>query len=234
MEEIKQWLNSEQNYNTGLLLLQKYSKNRVLKENLAKKKHPRKLRYELAKIARVQAKPAKKQKKKKQSQPDSQQQAEAKMKTIIDKKQINYDALPSDIKALYDETVKVYKKQRSLHEKLKILEKQGADDTAKVKITYEIAGLDELIRENWAKIDNWDPNSEQEKQGKKQESEQKQLTHKQIGANRKYISSNKSKIKDDPEKWIPKIQQRVDELLASGEDFKQELKDELRECGIRI
>ncbi|MEF8811446.1 MAG: hypothetical protein V5A47_11020, partial [Bacteroidales bacterium] len=83
---------------------------------------------------------------------------------------------------------------------------------------------------NWEKIDNYDPNAEETEQQQSDEP----INFKRISANRKYISSNKKKLQQDPEKWRPKIQQRVDELLKAGETFNPNIVEELKAAGIKI
>ncbi len=223
-KEIKDWLASGKPYEEGLVLLSKYSKNRNLQRMLTRTKKPGKLEYELRKISNLQKfKPSQKQ-----EQKDRQDKG---LVQVLHEKSIKYNDLPKDLQKVYDEIKALYKERASYHEKAKLLTSQGADQATIGNLVKKIKQADDRIRERWPKIDNYDPDAEKKEDP---EEDNEPITFKRISANRKYISSNKSKLQQDPEKWRPKIQQRVDELVRAGENFKPEIVEELKSYGIKL
>ena len=53
MQTINEWLAGNRDYASGLTLLAKYSKNRILLQNLSRKPLPAKLEYELRKLSKT-------------------------------------------------------------------------------------------------------------------------------------------------------------------------------------
>ncbi|MEF8984505.1 MAG: hypothetical protein V5A51_07920 [Bacteroidales bacterium] len=226
-EEIKQWLSKGKPYEEGLMLLNKYHKNRHLRNMLARTYKPGKLERELRKISKLQQYRAKT---KPQSEKKPVSDGKKQLTEVLHNKSIKYKDLPKILQKVYDETKKLYKERASYHEKAKLLTKQGADKETIGNLVQKIKEADQKIRVNWEKIDNYDPNAEETEQQQSDEP----INFKRISANRKYISSNKKKLQQDPEKWRPKIQQRVDELLKAGETFNPNIVEELKAAGIKI
>lgn len=147
--------------------------------------------------------------------------------------EIKYADLPVRLQKLWDANTDMYKKCRSIHEKLKLMDKAN-DDDRKPLIT-EMCGMDDQIRANWTVIDEWDGKPEDLGTISKVD-----VDHKRINTNRKYISTNKEKlaelIKNEDEqgavKLREKIQTRVSELLQAKESFTDTYKAELQTLGI--
>lgn len=228
--EIKEWLSKGKPYEEGLLLLDKYSKNRNLQRMLRRVKKPEKLEYELRKISKIGKDLAVKLEKKK---PKKQAPKEVKGKgftKIIHEKSVKYHELPAELKEVYKNLKKLYKERSSYHEKAKLLTKQGADKKIIANLVQKLKDNHKEIREGWDKIDNYNPEDYKNESPEPKEP----ITNKRISANRKYISTNKKKLKADPEKWSSKIQERVDELIQAGENFKPEIVEELKDYGIKL
>jgi len=227
-KQIKDWLSNGKPYEEGLHLLDKYSKNRNLQRMLRRIHKPEKLEYELRKISRL-SKPAAKKIENQKAAEGQQQKTEQNFLEILHKKSVKYDELPNEMKQLYDDIKKLYKERSEYHTKAKLLTAQGADENVIGSLVKKIKEADKQIRINWDKIDNYEPGADQGG-----EEEKGPITNKRISANRKYISSNKSKLEEDPEKWVPKIQERVDELIQAGESFKPEIVEELKSYGVKL
>jgi hypothetical protein len=248
MATLEDWFQTK-NYEEGLTLLARYSKNRMLVQNLTKKTHPGKLEYELKKIAanhkiavkkeapKPQAqKPQKPAPKKEVKKPvylaDVPEEDREKLTIVRGKKYINPDDLPEDLKRLWEANRDSYKEIRVLSEKLKLMDNATAED--RQPLTERMCKLDDFVRANWELIDAWEPGSG--KGSKKNESGQK-IDHKRINANRKYISTNLQKLKagmDAGKAEILKdnLKLRYTELLDAGEKLNQETIDELTKAGV--
>lgn len=224
MVTIEEWLNSDKDYSIGLVLLQQVSKNKFLLQGLMRKKNQSKLEYELGKFASakpVQAKPAPEIHLKVNSSAESERR-----RVVRGTHEINYDDLPRELKARWDQNRDNYKLIRSLHEKLKLMEK--ASDADRAKLTNKIVEMDDQIRTNWDVIDKWDPTAKTDVPG---------LDHKRINANRKFICTNLPKMEtvSDPVKKAriaQNLQDRYNELKNANEVFAPETIAELTKYGI--
>jgi hypothetical protein len=241
MVTINEWFET-QDYETGLVLLAKVQKNRVLVNNLGRRRNPEKLKYELKKyrvlnvetrsIASVQPAPVAPI-----SPPSSSKdgsalagEGEGVVRAGIP------DSLPTHLKAKWHENQNNYKEIRALHEKLKLMHK-ATDDDRKV-LTERIATLDDQIRDNWETIDTYDPS-----QQPVASSQPPVIDHKRINANRKFISVNLKKLLalPDDEKAIAirttrghLILERLIELVNSGEKVGEKTLNELRKLGVEV
>ncbi len=255
MDDLKKWLeNKEPVYAEGLILLAKYGRNRILLQNLNRREHMKKLRYELEKIyghhstdkkIKSDAQKARKAAETIVLTPKTMVEeitAEKKvfrMKIVRDKKVVNYDDLPESLKKVHDQTVEAYKLQRSIHEKIKLMKE--ATDEERQPLVAELLKLDETVRENWKKIDAWDGKPDEPK-GDTPPAPPVDETVKQINSAKKYITDNKKKlaaaIEAKDEKKVVKltkgIQERVDFLIAQKQNFKPKSIDELKALGIKI
>jgi hypothetical protein len=243
----------DRHYEEGLLLLTKHSKNRVLLQNLSKKKNAAKLKYELEKVLKAMPKaeapkapqqsnfkPPKPPKPPKSAKSEKvapirrvprDENLETK-KIIRDGNVIDVDQLPGDIRKLWDQNRDAYKQMRALHEKSKLMDNASVEDRG--VLTGQLADLDDLVRDNWAVIDAWDPDENRnEKNGQSNE----KIDHKRINANRKFISTNLKKLQagineKKAEIIIDNLKIRVGELKDAGEEMDQKTLDELSKFGI--
>ena len=224
MVTIEQWFSGQKDYSTGLVLLQEMSKNKFLLQGLMRKKNQSKLEYELSKFASVKPVQAK-------QTPEIHLKvnpsAESERRRVVrGTHEINYDDLPRELKARWDQNRDNYKLIRSNHEKLKLMEK--ASDADRAKLTQKIIEMDDRIRANWEVIDNWDPNAKHDVPG---------LDHKRINANRKFICTNLVKIATVEDqvkkaKIAQNLQDRYNELKNANEVFAPDTIAELTQYGI--
>ncbi len=266
MEKIKAWLDSEDpDYHEGLILLAKNTKNRILVQNLNRRTHHKKLKYELQKIydrnvtSSKIVKANKKQAKEDQifiltpktKAEDVNPSKKLKIKVVVNKKEVDYNDLPSSLKKIYDNTVEAYKIMRTMHEKLKLMSK--APDTQRAALVEQLTKLDDTIRGNWETIDKWDGTPDEPKNDSNDSSGDNKgaddkggnsdpgIDAKRIGTNRKYITSNKTKLaklieaKDAKADALrDKVQQRVDELRKADVGFEEDTVTELKQLGIKF
>ena len=252
MVTIEQWFDTK-DYDTGYLLLCRYSKNRVLLQNLGKKKNPGKLEYELTKYVKVQSSKFKIQSKPLPpiSPPSSLNESlprdiggsalDAAGKGVVTYPDTpaqvvvttDYpDSLPPHLKAKWHFNQDSYKEIRALHEKLKLMEKATPED--RQPLTERIASLDDKIRANWEEIDGYTPGQQPEAS-----SQPPVIDHKRINANRKYISVNLKRLQEteNVEKQIKiraEVQTRYDEIKNCGEAFSSAIIKLLADAGVNI
>jgi len=244
---LQEWFDSkERDYGLGVALLGKYSKNRMLLQNLARKQNPGKLAHELKKaLDRLAALEAAEKAAVKNKKPEPQKIEgtsrdikNADMDKLIivrENKEVKFEDLPKVLQEKWEANRDAYKEIRATHEKLKLMG-EHAPATDRAPLIRRIAELDTLIRSNWDIIDAWKP-------GQKVEDPQKKdavttgIDHKRIQANRKYISTNMKKLaaeadKKKADKLRAKIQERVTELKTANEEMKPETISELKKLGI--
>lgn len=220
--ELKVWF-EEKDYGIGLAILGNHCKNRVLLQNLGRKKNPEKLEYELTKIAN-----------KKEIAVIAEIQPLSHSDQVIDimnndTRNDNPDILPKHLQVKWHENHDAYKEIRALHEKLKLMEK--ATPEYRQPLTERLASLDDKIRANWELIDAWQPGAESAA------ATVVKIDHKRINANRKFISSNLKKLLIHPEVITPdklrnELQKRWNELKQSGEEVSKETKTDLTFVGV--
>jgi hypothetical protein len=245
MATLNDWFNKK-DYEEGLLLLARYSKNRMLIQNLGKRKNPGKLEYELKKftdqlridikkpVVKKATEAKKTSNKKVVVTEDPAPEGQRELKIIRGKRTINPDDLPVDIKKLWEGIRDSYKEIRALSEKLKLMEESAPEE--REPFTARMVELDDLIRSNWDVIDAWEPGKKPEK--KSNEDKIENIDHKRINANRKYISTNLKKLKDVVEKdkaeiIVENLQIRYDELKSAGEEIAPETLAELTKAGVK-
>jgi len=218
-------------YGEGVALLGKYVKNKILIQNLSRKRNPGKLEYELLKIAeRNKLVPEKPEVTKVEVEDKPLPAVEETKGTIEDPKQLNPDELPAHLKSKWHENQDSYKEIRSLHEKLKLMENGTTED--RQPLTERLASLDDVIRANWAEIDDWIPGQE------KEPVTSATVDFNRINANRKFISTNLRKIIDNaiqPKKLDVvknEIKTRFKELKTAGQEFTADTLEDLKKAGI--
>jgi len=237
MVTINEWFETK-DYGIGLVLLAKHCRNRMLLQSLSRRKNPAKLEYELTKIAKQQGIVFDKVGETTAEPPADTlppiEETEGKI-MVSQGKETNIDNLPQHLKAKWNENQNAYKEIRALHEKLKLMEKATPED--RQPLTERIALLDDKIRDNWEKIDNYDPSQEPEPDNQPQK-----IDHKRINANRKYISTNLKKLVALPEdeKAIAirtatgqRIIERLIELVNAEEKVSEKTLIELRKLGVK-
>lgn len=248
MEAIKNWINKGMDYDQGLILIAKYHKNRMLARNLTRKCIPEKLEYELRKIsglanykptpaakpptpaAKPPTPPAKPEKPIQPAQKPAPAPTPAGYKfEIVDpeSRKVNKKDLPESLQVVYDTIVEKYRKARSVHEKLKLL--NDAPAAVREMHVAHLVDLDMAIRGGWAQIDAWDGKPIEPEP----EPEKPLVDHKRINSNRKFISTNIKKMADKKlspmkkERLKENIQERINELKMAGEEISEKTTKEL-------
>lgn len=242
MEKIVEYLSSEdRDYDKGLMLLGKYSKNRILHQRLSRKPWVDKLEYELQKLVDRSdlLKGVVKEKKSVQKvESETSDYVESLPKVfevkrnfvVRSKHKITYTDLPYSLRVVWDETAELYKHSRSLHEKLKLMFKSSDKD--RKPLIENLLRLQSKVRENWDIIDSFDPTKDlvDDDSG-----DSTIINAKRISANRAYISRNVKNVKagEDTELYS-KLQVRISELISAGESFKDSQKTLLVNLGFNL
>ncbi len=248
VEKIEKYLEAKKkDYDQGLIILSKATKNRILVQRLSRKQWPEKLNYELKKcLERLksleQTSPEEKSPVEKSTKPLEKKDVSKnpsenipiikepkRVRIIKNDQKVKFEDLPEELQKKWDENALMYKEARSLHEKLKLLAE--AKDEDRQPLITRLGMLSDKVRANWDIIDNYDPDS---KPGEKNQNPE--IDPKRISANRKYISMNAGKLKKNPkpESLRAKIQERINELLSAGETFKDDHKIKLEEMGLEF
>jgi len=239
MMNVQEWLDSEKrDYGIGLAILGKHCKNRILLQNMGRKRMPEKLEYELGKLVQAPppalpegegdknaetTAPALKGAKKKE-QVEQTEHVE-----ITEREAGNPDNLPPVLKAKWKQNQDYYKEIRSLHEKLKLMEKATPED--RQPLTERVSKLDDTIRANWKEIDAYVPGSEV--------APVVGIDNKRMQANRKYISTNLKRLPTFTDtvkkaKVLEQLQLRYNEMKTAGEMFAPHTVDLLVNLGIIV
>lgn len=255
MEEIKKYLNGKtKDFDKGLILLRKHCRNRILVNNVERRKLQGKMEYELRKISKWEPKakapapppppppppvldpPIKEDGTPQVPSPKTNEAGNA-VKTRARVQSLDLEKLPEPLLVRYHENTKMYKECRSLHEKLKI-QKDEPQEVLK-PLCEELVALDKKIRANWNAIDEHlklPTKSDTDDTG-----DQPIADHKMINAARSYVSRNKKKLADlegtDKVKAADlrgKVQHRVTQLVNAGEGFTDDLIVELKTMGINF
>jgi hypothetical protein len=214
MQEIKDWLQSEnKDFNAGLLLFQKYSRNRAILLYLARKKDIEKLEYELMKLAQFDdLKPIEHQSPVSSNfikKPAVLTEADEVHK-LMQSRSVKREDLPEELQVIYDGIADAYKLQRVYHEKMKL----ATTDEARAELRDKVVECDNIIGFGWDQIDE----SINLPDGKTPENPD---VAKLVGAARTYLSRA---IKDFKPENTAKILERVETLIK----FKASVKAETR------
>lgn len=242
---VKEWLeNKEADYNEGVGLLSKFSKNRMLIQSLSRKEWREKLVYELTKILRVTTNPQsvaafKERNKEMEDAGEAIVNATAlgvgvdRLLVMKEGKALLHEELPEELQPLHAYNLIAYKKARTLHEKLKLM--VDKTDEERAPIVEDLNAIMDQIRENWDAIDAWlnDGTLPELKKGVVITGDK--IDQKTVNAYRSYISKNKKALaSDEKDKYLDKVQERVTALLKSGEPMGDDLLKELSDLGINV
>lgn len=241
--EIRNWMNSGKDFNEGYLLFVRFSHNRAMALQFARKgaAMASKLEYELQKIldrgviidapvmpvksivvAQVAAKEV--------TASEELIKHHAVKADLISGK-INPAELPEPVKVLFDQNSEKHKLMRSLHEQMKLAKKDG--DRAKLR--KELVALDDLVSANWKTIDRYLETGELPETPKGPERLEGD-SYKQINAARSYVSRGLNgldkKTGKKRDETIAEIRKRFDFLVANKAEVKKETLEALQKIGI--
>jgi hypothetical protein len=175
---------------------------------------------------------------------------------IASGRRADHDQLPAEIQARYVENLALLQKERSLHEKLKLMcDELPCDRYETAKLLIE---LDQQRIENWAAYDGYvlptaeegEPTTsetpevtEPEPAATTAEEDAAAETAKKIQAARTYISRNVAKLRelrDDETKLVDyttlkaKVQERYETLKELGAEISDETLTTLSDLGVRL
>lgn len=219
---------TKDNFREMLEIYKKHSKMHGLIRNIEKKHMVEKLDHEMRKLF-PQPKPEKPKPHpvvvvKVEHQPVQPEQKPEKLKVIRNHREVFYDDLPKRLQLLWDKNRDDYKEIRSLHEKLKLMEKATAKD--REPICLRMISLEEEIRKRWSEIDNWNPVPDELK-----------IDHKRISSNRKYISTWLDRLDNgcpDKDMAVANLQERYDEMWINHIDISDKILNELSKHGVKV
>lgn len=238
---LKEWLaDDNRDYDVGLVLFRKYSKNRILFQRLSRKPFPEKLFYELKKVQGrfeliemkngtvIQSEKKDKGKirgltpQPKCMIPHIEGTSRAingdpnRLIIVRGNRQVDLNKLPEELQKLWHQNTESYKLARNLHEKLKLMKDSSPEERKPLVVDLDKYNLQ--IRQNWAKIDEWKPG--QMKDNTEDGDEPGFKDPERIQANRTYLSKNKARLDElegeEKQQLVEAIQERVDELVKAG------------------
>lgn len=245
----------EINLEKGALLLLRFNKNRILYDNITKRKLFAKLKYEAQKTFELYCARLGINTDSFKEDPTVEIEAQEKRFQAIPPVEelektrgirADHDALPENIRMLYTQNSELYLRMRKLHEALKTMD--GAKACDRFPYVKEFLELDDIVVKNWEMYDAYKPENEMNADVDKNATVDKEVTNttqvidaKRISANRKYISDNKEKLaklsaEQSPkaEELREKIQSRVSELLTAGAGISDDQLSELAKLGINV
>lgn len=228
MQEIKDWLESEEkDFNTGLQLFQKYSRNRAMILYLARKQDQKKLVYELEKISKFEnLKPVIQVKnttvlvnRALNIKPETKAvEPEAPVDLVLKHAKINRDELPGDLQVVHENIAEAYKTQRVIHEKMKLAE----TDEAREELRSQLIGLDDLIAEGWNQLDAF-------QEDKTPPSDPDPDVVKLVNSARTYISREIKNFNPDKK---AKLLERINLLIEQKASVSAKTRDKLIELNV--
>lgn len=203
------WVGRKHDMEMLLYNLEKLKDAKPRPEYLVKAEHAR--FYKPAPVE--QPKPAKQQASQKKAAPAAQGQHPVK---VIDPALVSRDDLPEDLRTLYDLNGDDYRELRALHEKMKLAD----SDEARAEIRERVIATERRIKERWGVIDR----------AMKPGARRADIN---VSTHRAYISKllRRTTLSESQKH---ELQQRVNELLAAGEEIKEQTLVRLREKGIKV
>ena len=148
----------------------------------------------------------------------------------------DHDALPEDIRLLWDKNADRWKQLAKMHYQLaQMVAKPGYAACDGNELCYQMRKLDDSIREDYKRYDSWQPSSAPKKQGKKQADSVDNFTDsmKTIQTARTTVSRGLGR-KTQNEETLKNIQEAVNTLISLKQTFKPATVDKLKAIGITI
>jgi hypothetical protein len=222
MNEIQEWLDSEtKDFEKGLILFQKYSRNRSVFMYLLRKKDVAKLDYELQRLVALNPRPAENLMSASSILVGKFPEVAAanEVHKIMKSRQINREDLTEPLQKIYDGIADAYKLQRVYHEKMKLAE----TDEQRAELRAKVIECDEIIAFGWKQIDE-----ELALPGASTDEAAPDVV-KLVSAARTFISRAIKEFK--PEK-IEKITERIETLIKFKASVKAETRAKLIELHV--
>lgn len=154
-------------------------------------------------------------------------------------KRADHNALPDEIKVLWDENAQLWFKIKETFEQLKGMEDAPACDRFEyLKLLEE---SDRKYRDNMNRYDSYVIGAPIVDDKKNTEPVTPADVSKQVNADRKYLSDNKKKLAElkesDPDKYnklLVKVQERFDRLVTTGNHIDAAQMAELAALGLKV
>lgn len=148
-------------------------------------------------------------------------------------KRADHDQLPESIRQIYEENGETYKKLKQVFYALSDMEDRPACD--RYELLKQLTELDSKYRKAWETYDSYKPGSPQQEESS--DASRQPSAIKSISAARKYLSENKKKLAtiEEPEQReaiLNKMQERVSLIISSGEGFDETYQRELESLGL--
>jgi len=230
--KVHDWLNKpagERDLDVGATILLQITRNRVLHQNVVRRKNFEKIEYVLKKYLVENSIVV--------PQPDEDNDDEDQDKDPHDTgsltvemrgKRNDHDSLPGAVQMIYVGNTEKYHQMRSLHEKLKLMsEDDKFTDEDRKPLLDELVKLDTEIRDAWEKYDSFKPESGQAPENNKPTGLDVQAVQK----NRTYISRT-AKMDEVNDKVKAECLKRYNELIDDGQKIDQKTIDRLVELGV--
>lgn len=229
---VNAWLdtpNEERDFERGATLMLQGNRNRILHQNVTRKKDMAKVVYELRKIAG-----RKKEAVVLEMQPFSIEKVEERISTAEGKstgKRADHDQLPVQVQAIFEINLTNYHKMRALFEELKVKSSDELDFTAedRAELLKEFDRLADATTTNWEMYDNFKMGDTLPGVGV--DPKPKQIDVKRVQANRTLLSRAAQKETIN-EKHVKEVQVRYDELISNGHAIDAELCAKLEKLGV--
>lgn len=225
MEEIRQWMKEENpDFDQGFTLFCKYSRQESLIRFISRKRDMVALRYQLEKILKYNPKPNPFAKKNfarylVAHTPAQQQSEEPKdVRLVVERElKVKLEDLPEDLQKVYLKILDDYKKQRIVHEKMKL----ANSDTGRAEFREDLLKLASEIKAGWAILD-----------GRAKDIPEKKPSPPaaQINSARAYITKMIKK-ESLTEQQKEGIKTRLDLIISSGEHLSKETLAKLKKHG---
>lgn len=159
--------------------------------------------------------------------------------TIVKGKRADHDSLPERVQILWVESAGFYKNIKLLHENLKGMENSQPCD--RYELLKQLDEQDRMYRMNMESYDGYKEGDGAADGGKVPVVESPAEITKKVLAARTYLSKNKDKLKQlselDKAKFaelLPKMQERYDYLIQSGNNIDDAQKADLAACGLTV
>ena len=252
---VQEWLDSpqaERSLEQGALLLLRLNRNRFMHANILRRQNWDKLTYELQKHLRIRLEGL-------TAHQVAKMDSEALpriAKTIADHAPVistdadqpaaeyhgrrpDHDALPEQIRELYDRNGALFFKIKNLFETLKKME--DATPCDRHELLTQLVEMDREYRANWNTYDTWSQVSngaacDDQAREEPTADDAAKVSPEQVSAARKALSIGRKRLaelsEEDAAALKAKMQQRIDLILAAGHGFAPAYRSDLEKLGL--
>ena len=254
-QNVQEWLSSpqaERSLEQGALLLLRLNRNRFMHANILRRRNFAKLEYELKKHLRIRLEGLTAHqvaKMESETLPRIAKTLESHgpvISTDADHPAAEYhgrrkdhDALPEQVRALYDRNGDLFFKMKNLFETLKKME--DATPCDRHELLTQLVEMDREYRENWNSYDTWSAVSngidcDAQSGEEPTPDDAVKVSPEQVSAARKFLSIGRKRLaelsEEDAAALKEKMQQRVDLILSAGHGFAPDYRSDLEKLGL--